>query len=125
MNFSMGAKPGEEKQINFGKTKHSTVVPKQMFTDLILKDKDGNNIVVTTRKYGPVVYIEDSKGKSLNMAPIKVPLTMDTITVKDALDILSYPKSLGKYDKKEVKLYKGKYGFYVKIGDDNNGIDEY
>lgn len=83
------------------------------------KDKDGNNIIATTRKYGPVVYIEDSKGKSINMAPIKIPLTIDSITIKDALEILAYPKILGKYEKKEVKLFKGKYGFYVKIGDDN------
>jgi len=86
---------------------------------IIGKDKDGNNIVVTTKKYGPVVFIEDNKGKSLNMAPIKVPLTTDNITLKDALEILSYPKSLGKIDRKEIKLYKGKFGFYVKFGDEN------
>jgi hypothetical protein len=44
MNFSMGAEAGQEKQINFAKTKHSTVVPKQMFTDLVLKDADGKLI---------------------------------------------------------------------------------
>lgn len=41
MNFSAGATPEQEKQIDFATSKHSTVVPKQMFTDLILKDKDG------------------------------------------------------------------------------------
>lgn len=41
MNFSMGATTSQEKQINFKTTKHSTVVPKQMFTDLILKDDSG------------------------------------------------------------------------------------
>jgi hypothetical protein len=44
MNFSMGATPEQEKQINFSSTKHSTVVPKQMFTDLILKDDSGKLI---------------------------------------------------------------------------------
>lgn len=38
MNFSQGAKPGEEKKINFVKTKHSKVVPKDMFFDLIARD---------------------------------------------------------------------------------------
>jgi len=46
MNFSMGATPDQEKQINFKSTKHSTVVPKQMFTDLILKDVDGKLVKV-------------------------------------------------------------------------------
>ena len=35
MNFSAGALPSQEKQINLQTTKHSTVVPKQMFVDLV------------------------------------------------------------------------------------------
>lgn len=46
MNFSMGATPEQEKQIDFKGTKHSTVVPKPMFTDLILKDEDGKLVKV-------------------------------------------------------------------------------
>ena len=83
------------------------------------KDKDGNEVIVSIKKYGPVVYIADEKGKSLNMAPIKAPMTMDNITLKMALELLAYPKSLGKIDRKEVKLYKGKYGYYIKYGDEN------
>jgi hypothetical protein len=44
MNFSMGAAPSQEKQIQPKSTKHSTVVPKPMFTDLILKDEKGKLI---------------------------------------------------------------------------------
>ena len=44
MNFSMGATPSQEKQIQPKTTKHSTVVPKPMFTDLILKD-DGGKLI--------------------------------------------------------------------------------
>jgi hypothetical protein len=43
MNFSGGAKSGEEKQINFQKVKHSRVVPKDMFFDLIARK--GNNLI--------------------------------------------------------------------------------
>ena len=42
-NFSGGAKRGEEKQIDFKEVKHSKVVPKDMFYDLIAKD--GNKLV--------------------------------------------------------------------------------
>jgi len=41
MNFSMGATPEQEKQIDFAKTKHSTVVPKQMFDQFMQKDEKG------------------------------------------------------------------------------------
>ena len=41
MNFSMGATPEQEKQIDFATTKHSTVVPKQMFDQYMQKDAKG------------------------------------------------------------------------------------
>jgi hypothetical protein len=41
MNFSMGATPDQEKQIDFGKTKHSTVIPKPMFDKYMMKDEKG------------------------------------------------------------------------------------
>lgn len=50
MNFSAGADMSQEKQVNFQTTKHSTVVPKQMFADLVNKvevddpDKPGKKI---------------------------------------------------------------------------------
>ena len=40
-NFSGGSTPDQEKQIDFKTTKHSTVVPKQAFEDLILRGDDG------------------------------------------------------------------------------------
>jgi hypothetical protein len=44
MNFSMGATPEQEKQIDFGKTKHSTVVPKPMFDKYVMKDEKGKAV---------------------------------------------------------------------------------
>jgi len=50
MNFSAGADVSQEKQVNFQTTKHSTVVPKQMFADLVDRvevddsDKPGKKI---------------------------------------------------------------------------------
>ena len=43
INFSMGARKAEEKRVDFGLTKHSSVVPKDLFTDLL--KKDGNKLV--------------------------------------------------------------------------------
>jgi hypothetical protein len=39
MNFSAGAKPEQEKQVDLQTTKHSTVVPKQMFADLVDREE--------------------------------------------------------------------------------------
>lgn len=38
INFSMGAQSREEKKIDFVKTKHSKVVPKELFGDLVAKE---------------------------------------------------------------------------------------
>ena len=64
MNFSMGATPEQEKQVSFKTTKHSTVVPKQMFTDLILKDEKGNLVKVDGKmQFKSPEAIETLKGK--------------------------------------------------------------
>lgn len=39
-NFSGGAQPSQEKMVDFAKTKHSRVVPKDLFSDLMSKTKD-------------------------------------------------------------------------------------
>ncbi len=44
INFSMGATPEQEKQIDFGKDKHSTVVPKPMFDKYVMKDEKGKAV---------------------------------------------------------------------------------
>jgi len=42
VNFSGGAKPSEQKQVDLVNIKHSEVVPRDVFSDLIKLDKDGN-----------------------------------------------------------------------------------
>lgn len=78
---------------------------------LLGKDKDGNEIYAIGTKYGPAVR------KTINDKPVYAnindPLTLDTITLKDALKLFEYPKLLGKYDKKEIWLHKGKFGIYL------------
>jgi hypothetical protein len=46
-NFSGGAQPSQEKMVDFAKTKHSRVVPKEMFYDLIARH--GNTLIKDTQ----------------------------------------------------------------------------
>jgi DNA topoisomerase-1 len=90
---------------------------------IIGKDPEsGSDVVATLKKYGPVVFIETGKTKE-NIAPIKSPLSLETITLKQALELLSYPKILGKYEKKDIKLHRGKFGLYVKFGEENISLN--
>jgi DNA topoisomerase-1 len=87
----------------------------------------GIDIFAMTGKYGAMLKMNDpnSKNKSI-YAPIKTPLTLENITLNDALKILEYPKNLGKYKRSNIILNKGQYGYYLKVGDTTYQIkDEY
>ena len=85
--------------------------------------KSGDEIVATIAKYGPVVKLCCTKGKE-KYAPIKKPLTLETITLDDALKLFEFPKELGKYKRKNILLNRGKYGFYIIWGTYKYSIDD-
>lgn len=76
-----------------------------------------SDIVVAIAKYGPVVKMK--RNNKTVYAPIKPPLTMDNITLVDAIDLLQYPKYIGKYEESDIHLQKGKFGLYLKYNGDN------
>ena len=102
MNFSAGAKKPEERNVDLSKTKHSTVVPKQMFDDLITKDDNGK--VVRNEKnqiqFTPENLLQLKKKLSLKYG---VP----------AGSILSYEEMKNTPESDEV----GKYNVIVRPGD--------
>jgi hypothetical protein len=102
INFSMGATPEQEKQINFATSKHSTVVPKPMFTDLILKDDSGK-------------LVRDADGKM----QFKSPEAIDTLKQKLATKYSVSKDSIITYDEmKNIPVGKEpKWNVIVKPGD--------
>jgi len=102
MNFSAGAAKPQERDVDFSKTKHSTVVPKPMFDDLIIKDSKGKAV-------------RDEKGRIQfspeNMVRLKDKLSAKYNVPKDS--ILSYNEMLDTPQSDEV----GKYNVIVRPGD--------
>jgi len=83
------------------------------YTRILGKDpKTGSDIIATISRYSAVVKKNITKTK-FAYAPIKEPLTLETITLEDALKLFEYPKVLGKYKDKDILLNKGKFGLYV------------
>jgi DNA topoisomerase-1 len=81
--------------------------------------------MATIGQHGPMLKMADPNYKSKAIyAPIKKPLTLENITLTEALKLLEYPKNLGKYKRSHVILAKGQYGFYLKCGDNNYQIKE-
>jgi len=83
MNFSQGAKTGQEKKVNITRTKHSKVVPKDMFFDLIARK--GNEL------------IKDAKGRMQFASPENMDKFKSTLATKYAIDknsILTYDQMM-------------------------------
>ena len=83
MNFSQGAKSGQEKKVNITRTKHSKVVPKDMFFDLIARK--GNEL------------IKDAKGRMQFASPENMDKFKTIMAQKYAIDkdsILTYDQMM-------------------------------
>lgn len=61
---------------------------------------------------GPYVRLSETKYKK---GPVKKPLTFETVTLKDAISILEYPKVLGKMGNAIVYLKTNNDSFYVDV----------
>lgn len=72
-------------------------------------------IYAAMAKYGPVIKYTDSDNK-IYYAPIKEPLTLETINLDQAVELFSYPKNIGQYNKKPILINRGKYGYYLTCG---------
>jgi DNA topoisomerase-1 len=95
------------------KEKGKTLVDENSRDMGTLPDTD-MKVIATVAKYGPVIKLCDKNGKKCKYAPIKEPLTIETITMDDVVKLFKYPIKLGKHNKKDVWLYKGQYGLYLK-----------
>lgn len=89
---------------------------KLLSNDRILGEhpETGVTIVATIAKYGPVVRMGTPGSKNVKYAPIKKPQTKDKITLAEAVTLLKYPYTLGRYQGHEITVHIGKYGHYLK-----------
>lgn len=108
INFSMGAKPKEQRRVDFKKDKHSVIVPMDMFKDLVTrkemptgkKDREGNEKVEKKLIYKNPAAIRTLKERLAKEYDIK------------ASSILTYDEM-----KKTTKGKVNQYNVIVKPGD--------
>lgn len=93
-------------------------VVKMKNTDNILGlDSNNNQIFIGSGKYGPYIkynYLGKMKYISIENTDINI---------DDALKLISYPKKIGQYNKKNIELNNGKYGLYIKYDGINYSIN--
>ena len=86
---------------------------------LLGQDPAGLNVYAKLGKYGPMIQIgenyEDNKAK---YARVKKTQSIESITLEEALDLFKLPKTLGIYNNFSVVVAMGRFGAYIKYGED-------
>ena len=79
-----------------------------------LKNSSGLNVYVKVGPYGPMVQLGDKeKDTKPKFASLDKNLSIESITLNEALELLEYPKDLGKYQGDSLIVKKGKFGYYI------------
>jgi len=81
-NFSAGALPSQQKQVDFGKTKHSDVVTKELFADLITKGPTGK---IQKDAKGKYVWVQNGIETLKDRMAKKYNISKDTIITYDEM----------------------------------------
>ncbi|MBO0847566.1 MAG: type I DNA topoisomerase [Nocardioides sp.] len=95
--------------------------------DLGVDPESGHVIVAKTGRFGPYVteILPDDAPKSAKprTASLLKSMTLDTVTIEDALKLLSLPRMLGEIDGEGVTAQNGRFGPYLKKGSDSRSLE--
>jgi DNA topoisomerase I len=85
----------------------------------------GREIVVRSGRYGPYVteVLPDDAEEKPRTASLLSSMSPATVTLEDALRLLTLPRTLGEVDGEEVTAQNGRYGPYVKKGSESRSLD--
>jgi len=87
----------------------------------------GHVLVAKAGRFGPYVTEQLGDGAPASAKPRTASLlksmSLDTVTLDDALRLLSLPRVLGELDGEQVTVQNGRYGPYVKKGSDSRSLE--
>lgn len=86
--------------------------------ELGVDPQSGKPVVACLGRFGPMVQIGSTTDDEMpRFASLKPGQSIETITLKDALDLFKLPFDLTPYEGKDVSVGLGRFGPYVKWGD--------
>jgi DNA topoisomerase-1 len=85
----------------------------------------GRAIVAKAGRFGPYVteQLEEGSTAKPRTASLLKSMDLDSVTLDDALRLLTLPRTLGDLDGEPVTVQNGRYGPYVKKGDDSRSLE--
>jgi DNA topoisomerase-1 len=80
--------------------------------------ESGKPVIARMGRYGPMVQIgiADDEEKP-RFAKLKATQSIETITLEEAMELFKLPLTLGEFEEKEVMVNMGRFGPYVKWGE--------
>jgi DNA topoisomerase I len=87
--------------------------------------QSGHEVVARTGRYGPYVteVLEDGAKEKPRTASLFKSMSLDTVTLEQALELLSLPRVIGESEGEEVTARNGRYGPYVQKGKESRSLD--
>jgi DNA topoisomerase-1 len=88
--------------------------------ELGIDPETGKKVIARMGRYGPMVQIGDTTNEEdkARFAKLKPSQSIETITMEEAMDLFKLPLTLGEYEGKEVAVNMGRFGPYVRWGED-------
>ena len=79
----------------------------------------GKRIVARMGRYGPMVQIGDQQDENEKprFAKLNPTQSIETITLEEALQLFRLPRTLGNYQDQEVAVNVGRFGPYIRLGE--------
>ncbi len=86
----------------------------------------GRAIIAKGGRFGPYVteILEEGSKEKPRTASLLKSMALDTVTLEDALRLLTLPRTLGELDGEPVTVQNGRYGPYVKKGTDSRSLED-
>jgi DNA topoisomerase I len=85
----------------------------------------GREIVAKAGRFGP--YVTEVLGDGASGKPrtgsLLKSMSLDTVTLDDALKLLTLPRTIGELDGETITVQNGRYGPYVKKGTDSRSLE--
>lgn len=87
--------------------------------ELGIDPETGKKVIARMGRYGPMVQIGDTANEEEKprFAKLKASQSIETITMEEAMQLFSLPRVLGEYEGEEISVNLGRFGPYVKMGD--------
>jgi DNA topoisomerase-1 len=81
--------------------------------------QSGKPVIARMGRYGPMVQIGTTEDEEKpRFAKLKQNQSIETITLDEAMDLFKLPRTLGEYEGQEVSVNAGRFGPYVKFGEE-------